>query len=68
MIAANLPIAIGSRFEMAGRQRTVWKVESVIEVPRAGRMVRLAQEGGLGKITLRAEELFGRHGLTAPVG
>lgn len=61
----NTAIAIGSRYEKIGRQRIVWTIDSIIDLPRGNRLVRLVEVGGLGRVTISADDLIARHGFSA---
>jgi hypothetical protein len=50
-------VAVGDLYESDGRNRDVWVVDSIINVPKSGTMVRLSMVDGIAKITVSATNL-----------
>ncbi|MDR3438308.1 hypothetical protein [Telmatospirillum sp.] len=57
MAAGNKSIHIGDLFLSDGRQRPVWVVDSIINMPRGETMIRLALVDGIAKVTIPAINL-----------
>ena len=55
-------IAVGDRYESEGRTLTIWKVDTIISIPRSESMVRIAQVDGIAKVTLKISQLGYAHG------
>ena len=55
--AGVVNVAIGDLYESDGRNRDVWVVDSIINVPKSGTMVRLSMVDGIAKITLPLHNL-----------
>jgi hypothetical protein len=52
------PIAVGDLFEMEGRRRTIWTVRKLLKVPGSGILVEMSQVEGMGRVTVKLDELF----------
>ncbi|WP_184263682.1 hypothetical protein [Novispirillum itersonii] len=57
-------VAVGDLYETEGRRRTTWVVQSVVDAPHQGTLVRLVQVDGLGKVTIPISDLGYAGGFT----
>jgi hypothetical protein len=57
MATDNRTIHVGDLFLSDGRQRPVWVVDSIINMPRGETMIRLALVDGVAKVTVPAVSL-----------
>jgi hypothetical protein len=57
-------VALGDLYQSDGRSRTVWSVDSIIDVPKSGTMVRLTKIDGYGSVTVHASQLGVSGGFT----
>lgn len=57
-------VTLGDLYQSDGRSRTVWSVDSIIDVPKSGTMVRLAKIDGYGSVTVHLSQLGVGSGFT----
>lgn len=57
-------ISIGDLYQSDGRSKAVWSVDSIINVPRSGAMVRLTKVDEYGSVTVHASQLGVGSGFT----
>jgi hypothetical protein len=57
MSGGNPPTAVGDLYVSSGRCRFIWVIDSIIDVPRRGTLVQLAQVDGAAKFVIPAQDL-----------
>jgi hypothetical protein len=52
-------LAVGDCFEKQGRRVIKWQVESMVQLPRVGLIITMAELGGTARVRVNASDIFG---------